>query len=138
MFFFFNATATTEIYTLSLHDALPICLILAGCLFVMQIYVASLLSPYDSEYLRNHPELQGKAYYHIVNQEINLWLGWALSLMKAIGASFAAMVGQAAASRLLFSMGRDKRLPPFFAKVSQKSGVPTMAKIGRASCRERV
>src|SRR2546427_6037142 len=26
-FFFFNDTATTEIYTLSLHDALPIC----GC-----------------------------------------------------------------------------------------------------------
>src|SRR5437870_13702506 len=26
--FFFNATATTEIYTLSLHDALPIC---SGC-----------------------------------------------------------------------------------------------------------
>src|SRR5690242_21965286 len=24
-FYFFNATATTEIYTLSLHDALPIC-----------------------------------------------------------------------------------------------------------------
>src|SRR5438105_14480428 len=28
-FFFFNDTATTEIYTLSLHDALPIC---AACL----------------------------------------------------------------------------------------------------------
>src|ERR1035441_10710661 len=27
-FFFFNDTATTEIYTLSLHDALPIC---TGC-----------------------------------------------------------------------------------------------------------
>src|SRR2546427_10338706 len=26
-FFFFNDTATTEIYTLSLHDALPICLV---------------------------------------------------------------------------------------------------------------
>src|SRR5438477_3894728 len=26
LFFFFNATPTTEIYTLSLHDALPICL----------------------------------------------------------------------------------------------------------------
>ena len=25
VFFFFNDTATTEIYTLSLHDALPIC-----------------------------------------------------------------------------------------------------------------
>src|SRR2546426_7590339 len=33
-FFFFNDTATTEIYTLSLHDALPICCLLAysaGC-----------------------------------------------------------------------------------------------------------
>src|SRR2546430_9643270 len=29
-FFFFNDTATTEIYTLSLHDALPICQSL-GC-----------------------------------------------------------------------------------------------------------
>src|SRR3712207_8481884 len=30
MFFFFNDTATTEIYTLSLHDALPICLYRGG------------------------------------------------------------------------------------------------------------
>src|SRR2546430_5158542 len=29
-FFFFNDTATTEIYTLSLHDALPICARAAG------------------------------------------------------------------------------------------------------------
>src|SRR2546429_3973545 len=29
-FFFFNDTATTEIYTLSLHDALPICEPAAG------------------------------------------------------------------------------------------------------------
>src|SRR3712207_9040148 len=29
-FFFFNDTATTEIYTLSLHDALPICLAQGG------------------------------------------------------------------------------------------------------------
>src|SRR5258708_40319510 len=27
LIFFFNDTATTEIYTLSLHDALPICLL---------------------------------------------------------------------------------------------------------------
>src|SRR2546430_11574309 len=32
-FFFFNDTATTEIYTLSLHDALPIC---PGADFVKQ------------------------------------------------------------------------------------------------------
>src|SRR5258708_13672324 len=29
IFFFFNDTATTEIYTLSLHDALPICVEIA-------------------------------------------------------------------------------------------------------------
>src|SRR2546430_9258522 len=29
-FFFFNDTATTEIYTLSLHDALPICVVFRG------------------------------------------------------------------------------------------------------------
>src|SRR5258707_5623715 len=29
-FFFFNDTATTEIYTLSLHDALPICIVING------------------------------------------------------------------------------------------------------------
>src|SRR2546430_13556651 len=40
MFFFFNDTATTEIYTLSLHDALPICqsrAALGRCLLVRRI-----------------------------------------------------------------------------------------------------
>src|SRR2546430_6552456 len=31
LFFFFNDTATTEIYTLSLHDALPISLVVWAC-----------------------------------------------------------------------------------------------------------
>src|SRR6267378_5257684 len=30
-FFFFNDTSTTEIYTLSLHDALPICSEMVSC-----------------------------------------------------------------------------------------------------------
>src|SRR3712207_8733502 len=37
-FFFFNETATTEIYTLSLHDALPILLALAAQLPADQVY----------------------------------------------------------------------------------------------------
>ena len=40
-FFFFNDTATTEIYTLSLHDALPICIIHVADL-VKGIYLASM------------------------------------------------------------------------------------------------
>src|SRR5258705_10040838 len=35
VFFFFNDTATTEIYTLSLHDALPICHLLRAHFFVV-------------------------------------------------------------------------------------------------------
>src|SRR5256885_12010005 len=38
-FFFFNDTATTEIYTLSLHDALPI---LTGIVFALSGYIVSL------------------------------------------------------------------------------------------------
>src|SRR2546422_1232790 len=34
-FFFFNDTATTEIYTLSLHDALPICLFVVALAFTV-------------------------------------------------------------------------------------------------------
>src|SRR3712207_6979727 len=36
LFFFFNDTATTEIYTLSLHDALPICRHEAGFRLVFE------------------------------------------------------------------------------------------------------
>src|SRR5256885_13128684 len=38
-FFFFNDTATTEIYTLSLHDALPILIITCYC--VKNLYYVS-------------------------------------------------------------------------------------------------
>src|SRR2546430_10537211 len=39
MFFFFNDTATTEIYTLSLHDALPIWFVRAEMLRVHLIHL---------------------------------------------------------------------------------------------------
>src|SRR3712207_8776667 len=44
IFFFFNDTATTEIYTLSLHDALPICLIVHCVLFIFLLFVACSLA----------------------------------------------------------------------------------------------
>src|SRR5256885_10021812 len=37
LFFFFNDTATTEIYTLSLHDALPICAAARGRLELVRL-----------------------------------------------------------------------------------------------------
>src|SRR5688572_32557255 len=52
MYFFVNDTATTEIYTLSLHDALPICLTMAAneltCLYLLPIL---------HEYRRLYPEV---------------------------------------------------------------------------------
>src|SRR5436190_23783468 len=48
-FFFFNDTATTEIYTLSLHDALPIC-------FRAPLVRASVPATADRAVLRIRPE----------------------------------------------------------------------------------
>src|SRR5256885_17190391 len=42
-FFFFNDTATTEIYPLSLHDALPICQQIRQCRKVGDVPVARLV-----------------------------------------------------------------------------------------------
>src|SRR3712207_6893087 len=44
MCFFFNDTATTEIYTLSLHDALPISGAVVLLFVVYELYVTDLLS----------------------------------------------------------------------------------------------
>src|SRR3712207_8724122 len=49
MCFFFNDTATTEIYTLSLHDALPICQKSALIVIVLMVTVSTglnVLGPY--------------------------------------------------------------------------------------------
>src|SRR3712207_5456552 len=45
MFFFFNDTATTEIYTLSLHDALPISLGASGSRLVRRHLLPNSLGP---------------------------------------------------------------------------------------------
>lgn len=107
--------------------ATVICLIIVGVLFILQTYLAALISSYSAENLQHHTELQGKAYYLIINEQVAQWLGITLALMKSIGAAFAAMVGQAASARLLFSMARDKRLPAILTKVGKQSGVPTYA-----------
>src|SRR3712207_9137509 len=44
-FFFFNDTATTEIYTLSLHDALPICDVFTRTNLPVETLLAPRLSP---------------------------------------------------------------------------------------------
>src|SRR5256886_15878525 len=53
IFFFLNDTATTEIYTLSLHDALPICLVALaddGLHFLVKRVVAEIGAVLDEEF----------------------------------------------------------------------------------------
>src|SRR5258708_9070745 len=59
-FFFFNDTATTEIYTLSLHDALPICDLVAqtGCSFLMVTHSIRLAVTLDRRSEEHTSELQ--------------------------------------------------------------------------------
>src|SRR5260370_19859065 len=55
LFFFFNDTATTEIYTLSLHDALPISILAASLGILSPTLYLVKLSPLISVDRSEHP-----------------------------------------------------------------------------------
>ncbi|MEE1741745.1 APC family permease [Streptomyces sp. BE147] len=112
--------------------AVLFCLVLAGVLFIAQSYLAALLEPVSSAELAADPAQQGSAFYDAVDASVGTWLHDLVAVSKAIGAAFAALAGQAAAGRLVFAMARERRLPPFLAKVDAKSGVPRVAILGAA------
>ncbi|MER6346605.1 APC family permease [Streptomyces sp. NPDC001595] len=105
--------------------AVLFCLALAGVLFVAQTYLVSLLEPLSSAELAADPVRQGSAFYDAVDASVGTWLHDLVAVSKAIGAAFAALAGQAAAGRLLFAMGRDRRLPKALARTD--AGVPRVA-----------
>ncbi|MFG3126819.1 APC family permease [Streptomyces tendae] len=105
--------------------ALLFCLALAGVLFVAQTYLVALLEPVSSAQLAAEPERQGSAFYDAVDASVGTWLHDLVAVSKAIGAAFAALAGQAAAGRLLFAMGRDRRLPGVLSRTD--GGVPRVA-----------
>ncbi|WEV25664.1 APC family permease [Streptomyces sp. 71268] len=108
------------------------CLAVAGFLFIVQTYLAALLSPTSSSELAADPAAQGGAFYAAVDTSVGTWLHDLVAVSKAIGAAFAALAGQAAAGRLLFAMARDRRLPGVVAKVNAHSGVPRRALLSAA------
>ncbi len=107
--------------------AIGVCLATAGVLFVVQTYLAAMLSPQTPGELAAHPEQQGTAFYDMTRASIGGWLATLLATTKAIGPAFAAMTAQAAAARLLFGMARDGRLPSALAQVDPVRGVPLVA-----------
>jgi amino acid transporter len=94
-------------------------------LFVAQTYLVALLEPTTSAHLAADPGKQGSAFYDAVDTSVGTWLHDLVAVSKAIGAAFAALAGQAAAGRLLFAMGRERRLPRALARTD--GGVPRVA-----------
>src|SRR5439155_24590694 len=69
-FFFFSATATTEIYTLSLHDALPIFTVFAGpAIGLTFIMITAATLVLDLE----RPE---RFYYILTRPNWRSWMVW--------------------------------------------------------------
>ncbi|MFF0437628.1 APC family permease [Streptomyces sp. NPDC004327] len=105
--------------------AVLFCLVLAGVLFMAQTWLVALLQPVSSKAMALDPSLQGSAFYDAVDSAVGRWLHDLVAASKAIGAAFAALAGQAAGGRLLFAMGRDRRLPHALARTD--SGTPRVA-----------
>jgi amino acid transporter len=102
-------------------------LLLAGVLFIVQTWVASLLVP-NPDQLISKGDPEGTAFYDAAAVAGGQWLSKLTALATAIAWGFAnALVAQAATSRLLYAMARDRQLPSFLAKVHPRKGVPVNA-----------
>ncbi|NRQ38687.1 APC family permease [Nonomuraea sp. NN258] len=105
---------------------------LAALLFVVQTWVAALLVPNRAELFQAAEAGDAgpldAAFSTLAEYAGGAWLAVLCALATAIAWGFAnAMVAQAATSRLLFAMGRDRQLPSFLAKVDSKHQAPVNA-----------
>lgn len=102
-------------------------LLLAGVLFIVQTWVASLLVAHPDDLIKNG-DPNGTAFYDAARVAGGAWLSKLTALATAIAWGFAnSLVAQAATSRLLYAMARDRQLPSFLAKVHPTKGVPVNA-----------
>ncbi|MEO3884248.1 APC family permease [Nonomuraea sp. B5E05] len=105
--------------------AMRVALLLAGLLFVTQVWVASLLVPDPGELLVKD---SGTAFYDAAAVAGGEWLKDVTLTATALSWGVAnTMVAQVAVSRLLYAMARDRQLPSFLAKVSVRHSVPANA-----------
>jgi len=100
-------------------------LLAVGALFIVQTWIAALIYP-DYNGFSN----LDTAFYEIAEIAGGPWLKWVTALAIAIAFGIAdALIFQAAISRLLFSMARDKKLPAALAKVHPKYKTPYVSTI---------
>ncbi|MEU4420905.1 APC family permease [Actinoplanes sp. NPDC024001] len=107
--------------------AMVAALLLAGVLFIVQTWVASLLVP-DAPGLLANGDPEGTAFYDAARAAGGGWLASLTALATAIAWGFAnSLVAQAATSRLLYAMARDRQMPRFLARINEKHRVPANA-----------
>ncbi|GAB3318569.1 APC family permease [Geodermatophilus aquaeductus] len=111
----------------SIGKAMIAALALAGTLFIVQTWVAALLVP-DPDTLIAEGDAAGTAFYDAAEVAGGAWLGTLTAVATAIAWGFAnSLVAQAATSRLLFAMARDRQLPAFLRQVHPTRRVPVNA-----------
>jgi amino acid transporter len=111
----------------SLGKSMIAALVLAGTLFIVQTWVAALLVP-DPETLIAEGDAAGTAFYDAAEVAGGAWLATLTAVATAIAWGFAnSLVAQAATSRLLFAMARDRQLPSILARIDPRHRVPVNA-----------
>ncbi|MEH0109780.1 APC family permease [Tersicoccus sp. MR15.9] len=113
--------------TRSLGRSMIAALLLVGVLFVVQTWVGSMLVQ-DPAGLITNGDPSGTAFYDAAKNAGGPFLFILTAAATAVAWGFAnALVAQAATSRLLFAMARDRQLPAFLSRVHPKRGVPVNA-----------
>jgi amino acid transporter len=103
---------------------LSLCMV--ALLFVVQTYLAALLVPGRTQF--ETEDATNSAFYDISEAAAGHWMLVVMAVTVALAAAVAnSLVAQAATSRLLYSMGRDRTLPKFLAHISPRRGVPDRA-----------
>jgi amino acid transporter len=116
----------------SIGKSMIAALALAGVLFIVQTWVAALLVP-DPDTLIAEGDAAGTAFYAAAEVAGGHWLSVLTAVATAVAWGFAnSLVAQAATSRLLYAMARDRQLPSFLAKVHPTRRVPVNATLAVA------
>ena len=111
----------------SIGKSMIAALALAGSLFILQTWIAGLLVP-DPNGLIANGDAAGTSFYDAAEVAGGHWLNVLTAVATAIAWGFAnSLAAQAATSRLLFAMARDRQLPSFLAKIHPTRRVPVNA-----------